>query len=66
MEQSVIATTTLCTHPVKAMIQEIQQNIDCIHVDSHIFKRAWMHLGDQQDIQTLERQIAQQIDGVAV
>lgn len=53
------------THPVQAPLQEAQQDTDRVHVDTHVLERARPDLGGQQDVQTLQGQVAQQVHGVA-
>lgn len=53
------------THPVQAPLQEVQEDADRIHVDAHVLQRARPHFGSQEHIQTLEGQVAQQVDCVA-
>lgn len=55
----------MVSYPLQPFLCEIQQHVDSIHVDPHILNGALLHFGHQQNIQTGQRKVTQQIHCVA-
>lgn len=50
------------TYSVEFLLHEVQQHVDCIHVNTHVLSGTLLYFWYQEYVQALKGQVTQQVD----
>lgn len=50
------------THSVESFLHEVQQHVDCVHINTHVLSGALLYFWCQEYVQAGKGQVPQQVD----